>query len=182
MPEDGRVAGDPGRIVLVGFMGSGKTTVGAHLARHLGWRFLDLDRLIEARQALTVAEIFATRGEAFFRDEEQRAAEEAAGLTSHVVATGGGAFSLPATRAALQRGATVVWLRCDLETLLSRIPPDRSRPLAGSRERMAALLVEREPSYRLADLSVDSSPEGADGVARRILETIRQRGSRDAER
>jgi shikimate kinase len=182
MRAGGPGAAEPGRIVLVGFMGSGKTTVGAFLARRLGWSFVDLDRLIEARHGMTVAEIFAVRGEAFFRSEEHRAAEEASGLTRHVVATGGGAFTFPATRAALRRESTVVWLRCDLDTLLSRIPADQSRPLAGSRERMAALLLEREPSYRLADLAVDSSSEEADGVARRILEAIRQRGSKDTER
>jgi len=174
--------GEPERIVLVGFMASGKTTVGALLARELGWGFVDLDRVVEARHATTVAEIFASRGEAFFRADEQRAAEELGGLVRHVVATGGGAFTFPATRAALQRGATVVWLRCDLPTMLSRIPDDQSRPLAGSRERMAGLLAEREPSYRLADLTVDSSSEGASGVARRIMEAIRGRGTEGVER
>jgi shikimate kinase len=173
---------EPGRIVLVGFMASGKTTVGGLLARRLGWSFLDLDGMIEARTGSAVAEVFATRGEAFFRAEEQRAAEEVAGLRRHVVANGGGAFTFPATRVALQRDALVVWLRCDLETLLSRIPDDRSRPLAGSRERMAALLAEREPAYSLADLIVDSSREGADGVARRIVEAIRERGSEGVNR
>ncbi len=182
MRAEGPVAAEPGRIVLVGFMGSGKSTVGALLARRLGWSFVDLDRLIEARHRMTVAEIFATRGEEFFRSEEMRPRKRRRDSTRHVVATGGGAFTFPATRAALRRESTVVWLRCDLDTMLSRIPPDQSRPLAGSRERMAALLVEREPSYRLADLAVDSSAEGADVVARRIVEAIRQRGSKDAER
>lgn len=174
--------GERERIVLVGFMASGKSTVGAHLARELGWAFVDLDRLIETRHRATVAEIFAGRGEAFFRAEEQRVAEELAGLTRHVVATGGGAFARPATRATLQRGATVVWLRCDLQTVLSRIPADGSRPLAGSRETMARLLAEREPSYRLADVTVDSSPDGARGVANRVLEAVRQRWAEGVER
>jgi shikimate kinase len=175
-------AGDPDRIVLVGSMGSGKTTVGGLLARRLGWSFVDLDGLIEARHRATVAEIFASRGEAFFRAEELRAAEEAASLARHVVATGGGAFAVPATREALRRGSLVVWLQCGLETLLARIPDDRSRPLAGSRERMTALLAAREASYRLADIVVDSSSEGADGVAQRIVEAVRRRGSEGVER
>jgi shikimate kinase len=174
--------GGPERIVLVGFMASGKSTVGALLARELGWGFVDLDRVIETRHGASVAEIFARRGEEFFRAEEQRVAEEVGSLTRHVVAAGGGAFAFPATRAALQRGAIVVWLRCDLPTVLSRIPDTGSRPLAGSRERMAGLLADREPFYRLADLTVDSSPDGAAGVARRILEAVRGRWAEGVER
>jgi shikimate kinase len=182
MGSEAPVRGEPERIVLVGFMASGKTTVGALLARDLGWGFVDLDRVIEARHGATVAEIFAARGEAFFRAEEQRAAEGVGSLTRHVVATGGGAFIPAATRAALQRGAVVVWLKCDLPTILARIPDDQSRPLAGSRERMTALLAEREPSYRLADVTVDSSSEGASDVARRIEEELRRRRAKGVER
>lgn len=182
MGQAASARGEPERIVLVGFMASGKTTVGGLLARDLGWGFVDLDRVIEARHGATVAEIFATRGEAFFRAEEQRAAEEVASLTRHVVATGGGAFTVATTRAALQHGAVVVWLRCDLPTILARIPDDRSRPLAGSRERMAALLAEREPSYRLADVTVDSSPTGAGDVARRIVEELGRHRAKGVER
>jgi shikimate kinase len=157
------------RIVLVGFMGAGKTTVGAALARLLAWEFRDMDGEIEARNALTVAEIFARHGEAFFRSEELRAAREMAGLPRHVVAAGGGAFAFPETRDALRAGAAVVvWLRCDLDTLLARIAPDGSRPLASNRERMAALLAEREPTYRQADLIVDASDADAVEVARRV--------------
>ena len=156
------------RIDLVGFMGAGKTTVGAALARLLAWGFRDMDGEIEARNALTVAEIFARHGEAFFRAEELRVAREIAGLVRHVVAAGGGAFASPETRDVLRAGAAVVWLRCDLDTLLARIAPDGSRPLASNRETMAALLAEREPTYRQADLIVDASDAEAAEVARRV--------------
>lgn len=145
------------RIVLVGFMGSGKTAVGGELARLLGWAFRDMDRSIEARTGLTIAETFRERGEAFFREEERRAALEASRMKDCVVAAGGGAFAVPETREALQKGAVTVWLKCDLPTLLERIPHDGSRPLAANRETMARLLAEREASYRLADLVVDAS-------------------------
>jgi shikimate kinase / 3-dehydroquinate synthase len=160
------------RIVLVGFMGAGKTTIGKRLARRLGWGFRDMDREIEAGNGLTVAEIFARHGEAFFRAEELRVAREMARLMRHVVAAGGGAFASAETRDVLRTGAAVVWLRCDLDTLLGRIPPDGSRPLASNRETMAALLAEREPTYRQADLIVDASDATAAQVARRIARVL----------
>jgi shikimate kinase len=170
--------------VLVGFMGSGKTTVGRELARILGWGYRDLDRWIEERTGLTVAQIFRERGEPAFREEERCAALEAARLRRHVVSAGGGAFAQPATRAALSRGAVTVWLRCRLETLLKRVPQDGSRPLAVDRETIRRLLAEREPSYRLADLVVDTDEGTPSTAARRIVKLVRRdevrraRGSR----
>jgi shikimate kinase len=156
--------------VLVGFMGCGKSTVGAALARRLGWGFRDLDRWIERRHRLTVAEIFRRHGEAFFRGEESRAARAAARLRRHVVAAGGGAFAQEGTRQALQAGAITVWIRCDAAVLRRRVPADGSRPLAADRGRMRRLLGEREPFYRLADIAVDSSQAAPDEVAQRIAE------------
>ena len=156
--------------MLVGFMGSGKSTVGAALARHLRWGFRDLDRWIEEKNGLTVAEIFRRHGEAFFREQERRAARAAARLRRHVVAAGGGAFAAEATRDALRAGSLTVWLRCPWDALRRRIPKDGSRPLAVDRGRMRRLLAERESSYRLADLAVDSWRAAPDEVARRIVE------------
>jgi shikimate kinase len=161
----------PRRIVLVGFMGAGKTTVGATLAARLGWGFLDLDRRIEERAGRSVPEIFRRDGEPAFREEERRAAEEAAGLDRLVIAAGGGAFAHPATRAALARGSMTVWLACSLETVLERIAPGPDRPLASSRERMHRLMSLREPSYRLADRVVDASAEPSE-VVRRVLAAV----------
>ena len=162
----------PERIVLVGFMGSGKSTVGEALARCLGWGFRDLDRWIEDRRGLTVAEIFRRHGEPSFRDEERRAARAAARLRRHVVAAGGGAFAVEATRALLQAGSVTVWLRCHEAALWRRLPHDGSRPLAADRGTMRRLLGEREPSYRLADLAVDTSRAAPEEVARRIVEAV----------
>lgn len=162
----------PARIVLVGFMGAGKTTVGEALARRLGWSFRDMDAWVEEKNGRTVAEIFREHGEAFFRAQELRVAEDAQRLSRHVIAAGGGAFAQPATRAALQAGAVTIWLRCDADTLLSRVAGDPSRPLAAGRERMRALLAEREPSYRLADLTMDTAEEPADEIATRIVQTL----------
>jgi shikimate kinase len=96
-------------------------------------------------------------------------------LERRVIATGGGAFSRPGTRALLQAGAVTVWLRCDLDTMMTRLPADGSRPLAGNRAIMRALLAERETSYRLADLAVDASRGTPREVADRIVELLNER-------
>ena len=91
-----------------------------------------------------------------------------------MVAAGGGAFARTETRALLQEGAVTVWLRCDLETALARVPADGARPLAANRDIMRALLAEREPSYRMADVVVDAA--GApEQVAERVVALVRGR-------
>jgi shikimate kinase/3-dehydroquinate synthase len=171
-------AGRPARVVLVGFMGAGKTTVGPLVAQRLGWTFLDLDDDIEAVTGRTVPEIFATDGETAFRAAERAAAERAGSRERLVLATGGGAFTVPETRRVLQQGALTVWLRCTLEALLARIPADGSRPLAANRATIAPLLVGREPSYALADLTVDTTHNEPAEVARIIVEAT-TRGRRE---
>ena len=165
----------PARVVLVGFMGSGKSSIGRLVARRLGYRFEDMDRRIEARAGQPIAAIFREKGEEAFRELEREEARALSQLTERVVATGGGAFARPETRALLQEGALTVWLRCDLETLLARIPADGSRPLAGNRDIMRALLAEREPSYRMADAAVDASAGTLHDVANRIVGLIEGR-------
>jgi len=159
----------PARVVLVGFMGSGKTSVGRVLARRLGYRFEDMDQRIEERTGRRIADIFRDDGEEAFREMELEEARTLVSLPGRVVATGGGAFTRPLTRALLQEGALTVWLRCDLERILARVPADGSRPLAGNRDIMPALLAEREPFYRMADVAVDASAGTPREVAGRIV-------------
>jgi len=166
------VPGGVSRIVLVGFMGAGKSTVGPLVAEALGWSFLDLDRELSHRLGSSIADLFRTRGESDFRREELRLAEETASLQRHVLAAGGGAFAQPATRDALRWDAFTVWLRCGLPTVLARVPPDGSRPLAMDRETIAALFAERESSYRQADCSVDAEQTPA-AVARDVVDAYR---------
>ncbi len=156
------------RLVLIGFMGSGKSTVGPRLAGLLGWGYRDLDTWIEERAGCRIAEIFEQRGEGAFRELERQAALEAQRLERFVIAAGGGAFAFPETRRLLQTDAITVWLRCDLEVILRRVGHDPSRPLATDRERMQRLLREREPSYGMTDLTVDAARDEPDEVARHI--------------
>jgi shikimate kinase len=165
----------PSRVVLVGFMGSGKSAVGRILARRLGYRFEDMDQRIEERAGRTIAEIFRGEGEETFRKLEREEALAVSRLRGRVVASGGGAFAQPETRAILQKGAVTVWLRCEIGRILSRIPPDGSRPLAGNHDIMRALLAEREPSYRMADVAVDASAGSPREVAERIVGLIEGR-------
>jgi len=162
-------------VVLVGFMGSGKTSVGRLLARRLGYGFEDMDRRIEERAGRTIAEIFRDDGEEAFREREREDALALSRLRDRVVAAGGGAFTRPETRALLREGALTVWLRCDLDRILARVPADGSRPLAGNRDIMRALLAEREPSYRMADVAVDASAGTPREVADRIVGLIEGR-------
>jgi shikimate kinase len=164
----------PERIVLVGFMGAGKTTVGPLVAEALGWTFLDLDQELARRAGASIPELFRTRGEAAFREQERLLAEEAKSLERHVLAAGGGAFAQEATREALRTGAFTVWLACGLEALLDRLAPDGSRPLATDRETIAGLFVQRESSYRQADCRVDAEQTPA-AVARDVVDAYRAR-------
>jgi shikimate kinase len=163
-------------------MGSGKSTVSPVLAQILGWNHLDMDLEIERRTGLSVAEIFRQRGEQAFRGEELTLARELIARERLVVAAGGGAFAQSDTREALRRDAAAVWLRCDLETVMARIPRDGSRPLAGSRETIAALFAARELSYRLADWTFDAARHPPEALAREIADAVFPDRERPARR
>jgi shikimate kinase len=165
-------AGAVERVVLVGFMGAGKSTVGRRLAHQLDWGFLDLDTWIEEHHGCRIAALFVRHGEAWFREQERAAAARAATLKRVVVAAGGGAFAQPATRAILRRGALTVYLQAAPDTLLRRIRPDGSRPLASNRAKITELLAAREPSYRLADVTLDTTRLRPEAVARAIAARV----------
>lgn len=149
------------RIVLTGFMGSGKSTIGRRLAERLGWRFVDLDNLIEQRDGRTVARIFAESGEPAFRAMETEALLSSLRESRVIVALGGGALETPANRHALSTAskACVVFLSAQFDTLYERCQQQIARaaasslpvrPLLGGREAAAARLARREPIYRKA--------------------------------
>ncbi len=159
-------------IFLVGFMGSGKTTVGRLLAARLGYSFVDLDQIIEERAGLTVREIFRTRGETSFRELESGALAACRGLAQAVIALGGGAFVSEANRNSCRSMGKTIWLRCPLDICLARVACDGSRPLLGGRAAMEALLSERAPRYSEAEFVVDSGADSSNEVVDAILAAL----------
>ena len=133
--------------------GSGKSTVGRHLARRLGLPFFDSDHLIEQRLGCSIREYFAREGEAAFRDVEEQVLRELAQGPAAVVATGGGAVLRQANRDALRAGGQVIYLRSSPEELYRRVRHDTQRPLlqvADPMARLRAMHAERDPLYREA--------------------------------
>ncbi len=146
-------------IALVGLMGAGKSTVGRRLAEALGRPFYDSDAEIEKAAGLSVADIFALHGEADFRRGEKRVLRRLLDLPPHVLATGGGAFLDPDTRALMKQKAVTVWLNADLETLWRRVQKRDDRPLLrrpDAKAHLTSLALAREPFYAQADLVIHS--------------------------
>ncbi|MCS6817828.1 MAG: shikimate kinase [Blastocatellia bacterium] len=166
------------RIFLVGFMGSGKTTVGRLLAEKLGYAFLDLDELIQEQAGLSIREIFARMGEGAFREMESRALRELEAWEDVVVALGGGAFVSEGNRREVKRLGVSVWLDCPLEVILARLSGTSDRPLYRSAEQMRALLEARLPAYQQADLRVDAGSQAPEAVADEIMHRLSLRPKR----
>ncbi|MCI5851357.1 MAG: shikimate kinase, partial [Sutterellaceae bacterium] len=132
-------------VYLIGMMGAGKSTVGKMLSQRLGWDFIDMDREIERREGRTIPEIFASDGEAGFRQLESGLLEELSRRLGLVVATGGGAVLAPRAQGLMSGSGLVVYLRVDAETSYARTKSDRSRPNLESDDRMQRIreLLER---------------------------------------
>jgi shikimate kinase len=160
-------------VYLVGMPGSGKSTVGREVAGRLGVPFLDLDEEIERRSGSTVAEIFASDGEASFRALEARALVEASRHDPSVVACGGGVVLEAANRITLRNTGTCVYLDVPLGVLQLRVEPAADRPLIRAEGDLERLLAEREPLYReFAAHVVDGSGDPGE-VADAIVEELR---------
>jgi shikimate kinase len=158
------------RVYLVGFMGSGKSTTGRALARRMGTLFWDLDARVEARLGMSVAEVFARRGEQTFRQAEARQLTASGRLADVVVAAGGGTFCLDANRAVIQRLGVSVFLDVPWGEVQRRLPGKREeRPLFATPEQAHALYLARLPYYRMADLRVrPGKGEDAEALAARL--------------
>jgi shikimate kinase len=159
------------KIYLVGFMGAGKSSVARALSRRIGWRAEDIDERIEAREGRHVAEIFAQRGEPYFREVESRVLRELVGERQLIVATGGGTFADPENRALMLADGAVAWLDVPLARIIDRVPQDGRRPLASDRTQMEQLFERRRAAYSQAHVRIDASrpmPE----VVERVLDWI----------
>ncbi len=161
-------------IVLVGFMGCGKSTVGRLLAERLGWQFVDLDEEIERQAGSPIVEIFEREGERKFRELEHAALVEQLRLAqrgrARVLALGGGAFAESKNRERLEAGGVAIWLDCPVETLWERVSQGAGRPLARRREEFEQLYRERLPHYRLADYALRSYVLEPEAVVDAILQ------------
>lgn len=165
----------PKTIVLVGLMGAGKTNIGRRLAQRLGLPFVDADTEIEAAAGETIVEIFERRGEAAFREGERKVIARLLASPVHVLATGGGAFMDPETRALIAERAISIWLRADLELLVARVSRRSNRPLlrqGSPRETLARLIEQRYPVYALADIVVDTVDGPPEATLERVLAAL----------
>ena len=163
-------------LVLIGLMGVGKSCIGRRLASALGLDFVDADAEIEAAAGCSIQDIFDCHGEAAFRDGERRVIARLLKQPPHVLATGGGAFMDPDTRALIKDRGISLWLRADLPLLVKRTSRRNNRPLlkrGDPKEILARLMKERYPIYAEADITVDSQdgpPEVTVRRARAALE------------
>lgn len=161
-------------LYLVGFMASGKTTVGAALAAELGWPFTDIDSKIEAREGRAIAQIFAERGEAAFRELEAAALREQVDRIERglpcVVSLGGGGSVQPKNWELIANNGITVWLDCPIERVHQRLGSDITRPLAQNRAGLAQLFEQRRPFYARADYRIEIDCDDADAITRRILQ------------
>jgi shikimate kinase/3-dehydroquinate synthase len=162
-------------IVLVGLMGAGKTAIGKRLAAQLGLPFHDADQEIERAAGMTIAEIFRTHGEAYFRVGEKRVIERLLADGRIVLAPGGGAFMDPETRRTIRERATSIWLRCPLPVLLQRVQGRTHRPLLNTgdpAETLARLSAERSPIYAQADIIVDGSEDPPNVTTNNVINAL----------
>jgi shikimate kinase len=165
------------RLFLIGYRGTGKTTVGRLLADRLGWTFVDADVLLEERAGMSIADIFVAEGEPGFRDRESAVLEFLSSKPQHIIATGGGVILRPVNRETLKNSGFVVWLAADPDTVWQRMVTDPTtagrRPnltAKGGLEEVRDLIAAREVHYReTAHLRVETDVASPETIANAIL-------------
>ena len=171
-------------IALVGLMGVGKSTIGRKLAQALELPFRDADHEIEAAAGRTIPEIFAERGEAEFRLGERRVIARLLHEPAHVLATGGGAFMDPQTRALMKEQAVIVWLKAELDVLARRVGRKANRPLLigkDPRQVLQQLMEKRDPIYAEADIVIETDDRPPGAAVEAIMLALEQRQRAMAE-
>ena len=162
-------------IVLVGLMGAGKSSIGRRLASQLGLPFKDADAEIEAASNLTVAEFFEIHGEPAFREGERKVIARLLDGPRHVLATGGGAFMDPKTRALIAKKGCSIWLRAELDVIYKRCMKRNNRPLlktGNPKTILKKLMDERYPVYAEADITIDSGDGPHEIVVDKIIAAL----------
>ena len=164
------------KIYLVGFMGAGKTTLAKALGARLQWRVEDLDAVTERREGMSVADLFATYGESRFRTAEQASLRALLPIRQVVVATGGGAFAAPQSRALINRDGVSFWLDVSLQLVEARLSSeDGRRPLAADPATMERLFHARQSAYRQARVRLDAEHATTDELVERIVGWLERR-------
>ena len=165
-----------GNLILIGMMGSGKTTIGRTLARQLGKSFIDTDEEITKRTGVTIPHIFDIEGEAGFRQRESVVLRELTGKNDAVISTGGGVVLAEQNRELLQHNGIVIYLKANVHDLWQRTRHDRNRPLLQADDpysRLKELLQQRDPLYRqVADIVIHSSKQSAQALTQHLMEKI----------
>lgn len=165
-----------GNLILVGMMGSGKTTMGRALAWHLGKVFVDSDEEIQKRTGVTISHIFDIEGETGFRQRETATICDLSARDNMVLATGGGAVLSEQNRAMLHKNGIVIYLKANVHDLWQRTRHDRNRPLlqtADPYEKLTGLLLQRDPLYRqVADIIVQSGKQSANALMLHLVDEI----------
>jgi shikimate kinase len=170
-------------IVLVGLMGSGKSSIGRRLAQRLRLPFVDADTEIETAAKMTIPEIFAQHGEQYFRDGERRVIARILQSGPQVLATGGGAFMNADTRERIAANGLSIWLKAELDVLMRRVRKRSNRPLLQTDDpeaRMRDLMTLRHPVYALADLTVQSRDVPHEQSVDLVVAALLERAAEDA--
>jgi shikimate kinase len=169
-------------IVLIGFMGTGKSTVGMRLAERLHLEFVDMDREIERITGMSISQLFRKHGETRFRSEEQLMAQKLGQRTNLVIATGGGVVIHPENVAALKRNGIIVGLEASPEVIMSRVSRKKSnRPLLSKHttiEDIEKMLASREEYYARADIRVNTTGQELNKVVNEIISQVKRMNSR----
>lgn len=169
-------------VVLIGFMGTGKTSTGKMLAARLGAAFIDMDQKIEEEAGMSIPEMFAQKGEAYFREREHELVQRLATRCHAVISTGGGTVKNPENIALLRKGGVIVCLSANVDTVLERTSRYGTRPVLDGedhgdrRQAVEKLMEERRGLYKQADFTVDTSDLSPMQVADHIVKFLKTRG------
>jgi len=159
-------------IILTGFMGSGKTTIGSFLADKMGWNFIDIDSLIEIEIKSSIRDYFKAHGEASFRNIETQLLEKVLAGRNQVISTGGGIVLADKNRILMEKQGLVIWLKASPEMIYQRIKDNLSRPVLGddpTLEKIREILEFRTPFYAKADISIETDDLSIDALSSQII-------------
>jgi shikimate kinase len=163
-------------IVLVGMMGSGKSTVGKRLAYKLNLQFYDSDKIIEEREGLSITDIYEYKGEAYFKKQEIDVIKEVLNYGTVILSTGGGSFLIEEIRQVIKDHAISIWLRTNIDTIYERVSRRNTRPLLNTANKMETIqnmITDATPIYEQADMIVDSNNFGAHFVVDTIIQKLK---------